>query len=116
MAQRKRRRLFGCAEAARKLGVSRRTVYRWIDAGRLKAVTSAAGIVKVPESEIRKIPKEEPMSDSRAALEAALAEAVSTLDDILSVVSDDELKPAEKVGLIAGLFEGDDDDSEGEEV
>lgn len=45
-------------EAAKALGRSRETVYRWIDTGKLIAI-ELGGVLFVPSSEIERVKKEE---------------------------------------------------------
>jgi excisionase family DNA binding protein len=45
------------AETCRKIGVSRRTIYRWINSGKLSTL-SIAGKTLIPKSEVQRLRKE----------------------------------------------------------
>lgn len=46
------RRLCSCAEAARRLGVHRATIGRWIESGRLRAFAVAGSLVRLDMAEV----------------------------------------------------------------
>ncbi len=48
-------RLLRTGEAAKLLGVSRHSIYRWIEKGLIRAVRLPSGRYRIPESEVRRI-------------------------------------------------------------
>jgi len=61
-------------EVCRRLGISYSTLSRWVREGRIKAVRTAGGVFRVPESEVRRIAEGLPISrEVRAVIYARVS-------------------------------------------
>jgi putative resolvase len=69
-------RLLRPGEVCRRLGISYSTLSRWVREGRIKAVRTAGGVFRVPESEVRRIAEGLPISrEVRAIVYARISSA-----------------------------------------
>uniref|UniRef100_A0A7J2U1M1 IS607 family transposase n=1 Tax=Ignisphaera aggregans TaxID=334771 RepID=A0A7J2U1M1_9CREN len=67
-------RLLRPGEVCRRLGISYSTLSRWVREGRIKAVRTAGGVFRVPESEVRRIAEGLPISrEVRAVIYARVS-------------------------------------------
>ena len=67
-------RLLRPKEACQRLGISYPTLARWVREGRIKAVRTAGGKYRVPESEVRRIAEGVPISkEVRAVIYARVS-------------------------------------------
>jgi len=55
-------------EVCQRLGISYSTLSRWVREGRIKAVRTAGGVFRIPESEVRRIAEGLPMSKEVRAI------------------------------------------------
>jgi excisionase family DNA binding protein len=61
-------RLLRPKEACHRLGISHSTLSRWVREGRIRAVRTAGGVFRVPESEVRRIAEGLPISKEVGAV------------------------------------------------
>jgi excisionase family DNA binding protein len=61
-------RLLRPREVCQRLGISYSTLSRWVREGRIKAVRTAGGVFRIPESEVRRIAEGLPMSKEVRAI------------------------------------------------
>jgi excisionase family DNA binding protein len=67
-------RLLRPGEVCRRLGISYSTLSRWVREGRIRAVRTAGGVFRVPESEVRRIAEGLPISrEIRAVIYARVS-------------------------------------------
>jgi excisionase family DNA binding protein len=67
-------RLLRPREVCQRLGISYSTLSRWVREGRIRAVRTAGGVFRVPESEVRRIAEGLPMSkEVRAVIYARVS-------------------------------------------
>jgi excisionase family DNA binding protein len=67
-------RLLRPKEVCQRLGISYSTLSRWVGEGRIKAVRTAGGVFRVPESEVRRIAEGLPISkEVRAVIYARVS-------------------------------------------
>jgi excisionase family DNA binding protein len=55
-------------EVCRSLGISYSTLSRWVREGRIRAIRTAGGVFRVPESEVRRIAEGLPISKEVGAV------------------------------------------------
>jgi excisionase family DNA binding protein len=55
-------RLLRPKEVCRRLGISYSTLSRWVREGRIRAIRTAGGVFRIPESEVRRIAEGLPIS------------------------------------------------------
>jgi excisionase family DNA binding protein len=61
-------------EVCRSLGISYSTLSRWVREGRIRAIRTAGGVFRVPESEVRRIAEGLPISkEIRAVIYARVS-------------------------------------------
>jgi putative resolvase len=69
-------RLLRPKEVCQKLGISYSTLSRWVREGRIKAIRTAGGVFRIPESEVRRIAEGLPVSrEVRAIIYARVSSA-----------------------------------------
>jgi excisionase family DNA binding protein len=61
-------RLLRLREVCRSLGISYSTLSRWVREGRIRAIRTAGGVFRVPESEVRRIAEGLPISKEIGAV------------------------------------------------
>jgi len=66
-------RLLRPKEVCQILGISYRTLLRWIDQGKIKTVKTEGGIYRIPYSEVRRILKNKTTSEVRAVIYARVS-------------------------------------------
>jgi len=67
-------RLLRPKEVCKRLGISHSTLSRWVGEGRIRAVRTAGGVFRVPESEVRRIAEGLPISkEVRAVIYARVS-------------------------------------------
>lgn len=105
--------LLSFAEAAKVVGASRRSIYRWVEEDGLRCVTvRATGRRRIRLGDLRRFIE---MSPTKAELQEQYESVDEQLDAIAAVVEDGEVDDAEKLGAIVGiLYESDDDDDSGD--
>jgi excisionase family DNA binding protein len=74
-------RLLRPGEVCRRLGISYSTLSRWVREGRIKAVRTAGGVFRVPESEVRRIAEGLPITkEIRAVIYARVSSSEQRSD------------------------------------
>jgi excisionase family DNA binding protein len=69
-------RLLRPKEVCRRLGISYSTLSRWVREGRIRAIRTAGGVFRIPESEVRRIAEGLPISkEVRAVIYARVSSA-----------------------------------------
>jgi len=69
-------RLLRPKEVCKRLGISYSTLSRWVREGRIRAIRTAGGVFRVPESEVRRIAEGLPTSkEIRAIIYARISSA-----------------------------------------
>jgi excisionase family DNA binding protein len=69
-------RLLRPKEVCRRLGISYSTLSRWVREGRIRAIRTAGGVFRVPESEVRRVAEGLPISkEVRAIIYARVSSA-----------------------------------------
>jgi excisionase family DNA binding protein len=69
-------RLLRPKEVCQRLGISYSTLSRWVREGRIRAIRTAGGVFRVPESEVRRVAEGVPVSkEVRAVIYARVSSA-----------------------------------------